>query len=58
LVSKAKGHLAGDFTAHLDEVIISLKSGAFASAGHHEGQGQLLSGKEGQKTRIFVCQYD
>ena len=55
LVQKARGHIAGDFSAHLDEVIISVKSKTFASAGHHDGQGALQAGKEGQKTRIFVC---
>lgn len=44
------------FAGHIDEVIISVKSGVFQSGGGHTGN-ILNVGSAAQKSRIFICRY-
>lgn len=45
------------FTGHIDEVIISIKSGIFQSGGGLTGN-ILNMGPSAQKSRIFICRLD
>ena len=45
------------FAGHIDEVIISIKSGVFQSGGGHSGN-ILNAGSAAQKSRIFMCRYN
>lgn len=44
------------FAGHIDEVIISVKSGVFQSGGGHTGN-ILSAGNAAQKSRIFICRF-